>query len=191
MFDKIEPHEAETILPLHQDNEGIEGFRQYYWWAVRDEKFSITEQNLPQILQFIDKFDVPLLAREVISWTKSPANQKTEFELKMIFNCLRCSFMKEELSYWYKSIAEPTKKAKIVALLGSPELAKEVGNQAIMKLILGLVHVLENCRLEDDRDFNLCRQRGCILENIHYCGRRGQGPSAKSSAFKEEDAFFR
>lgn len=167
MFDKIQPEENLPIVPLYQDDEGVAGFLQYYYWATRDAQFRISEENLPKILRFIDKFEIPLLLQEVISWTRTPAHEKdTKFCIKMIFLCLEYDLLSQEIYHWYKAITDSSTRMKVPEFLASEELAAQVGNPTLIRLILGTIYALENTRSQSAR-----------LPGI--------------SAFEKHDAFFR
>lgn len=168
MFDAIDPSTATTsVVPLHQDQHGTDAFLQFYWWATRDKQFFITEENLAKLLQFVDKFDVPLLAQEIISWTKSQDyRMNPKFAIKMIFHCLGYSFLTKDRSYWYRAVVGYHERHRVLEMLRSPELAEEVANRAVLTLILALVHVLEISRLSH-LDLDNCSDEDLCCLHCH------------------------
>lgn len=119
-------------------------FLQFYWWAIRDPRYAITEDNVRCLLKFIDKFDIPLLLNDVIRWTKTggrPQNAKSC--ASMMFNCLRINVLAPEFGYWYQVLNGSLKGSAgtgVFALLASDDFELEVGDSSLVKLIRGLVH---------------------------------------------------
>lgn len=132
-------------VPLLQDHDGATAFVQFYWWATRDARFSITKYNLHKLLSFVDKFDVPLLAQRIILWTKSaPFRTETDFCVKMIFNCGHFDFLKGELEYWFTTLTQDADQSRLFALLLSPELEAQIGNKDLSKVVRDLVTKLKS-----------------------------------------------
>lgn len=145
-FEKIGAQDGVPLVPLHQDKAGVVAFVQFYHWATRDPRFSITKEGLSDLLMFVDKFDVPLLAREIISWTWDAFYEDTDdidFSTKMIFSCYRFDFLADQLKGWIDAITTPETRAAVLAVFRSQEFKDQIGDAKLSDMIVKLVNFLE------------------------------------------------
>lgn len=144
MFDKLGFEEQMPVVPLFEDEEGISGFALFYLWATRDPLFSITKENLSQLLVFTDKYDVPLLVTDITLWArKQHATQvDMQFCTVMLCHCLEFTYLRNELSFWYETINATKISSDVVHFLASPEFKTYLGCEALHDVIIGFVRTL-------------------------------------------------